>query len=231
MKSGKKFWNLKKINMNLKIGFKFKMKEVKRKHLNKKDILDYWANRVPESELNIDWVDGLKYCWGCGYESNRLENAHIIPHCLGGESIPSNMVILCHKCNKDNPHNLSVDDFWNWMKLQRKKNPDGSYNRMRVYEFLKEYEVTYGEKLIHQIKNLMVEKKLVFKEEFEKYKQENSKNYYLSNKSTSTIFFKNFVKYLESIETNILIVSSSPISKEEKEYQKKKFESELIPLF
>ena len=98
----------------------------KRKQVRHKDVVDYWDGKISELELNVDFSEALEYCWACGYK-RKLQGAHIIPHCLGGESVASNMVLLCKKCNKNNPQCKSVEDFWKWIKSRREINKFGIY--------------------------------------------------------------------------------------------------------
>ena len=45
--------------------------------------------------------------WRDVWNKASLERAHIIPHSKGGESIPSNLVLLCKDCHKENPDGRS----------------------------------------------------------------------------------------------------------------------------
>ena len=56
----------------------------------KKQIVNYWASRVDESDLGVDWCDALDRCWRCAIETKRLERCHIIPKSLGGSDDKSN---------------------------------------------------------------------------------------------------------------------------------------------
>jgi 5-methylcytosine-specific restriction endonuclease McrA len=58
--------------------------------------------------------DGMKY-WRDLWNKTKLEVAHIIPHSRGGESIPSNLVLLCRDCHRDNPDSLNETFFWKWL--------------------------------------------------------------------------------------------------------------------
>jgi len=53
--------------------------------------------------------------WRDVWNKTSLERAHIIPHSKGGESIPSNLVLLCKDCHRDNPDSLNETFFWKWI--------------------------------------------------------------------------------------------------------------------
>ena len=53
--------------------------------------------------------------WEDVWNRTRLEGAHIVPHSKGGESIPSNIVLLCRDCHRDNPDSLNETFFWKWL--------------------------------------------------------------------------------------------------------------------
>lgn len=58
------------------------------------EIVDYWAKRVDECELSVDWAEAESHCWRCGCK-RTLERCHIIPDSMGGKDEPSNLVLLC----------------------------------------------------------------------------------------------------------------------------------------
>ena len=53
--------------------------------------------------------------WRDVWNKTSLERAHIIPHSKGGESTPSNLVLLCKDCHKENPDGISEEFFWRWL--------------------------------------------------------------------------------------------------------------------
>ena len=53
--------------------------------------VDYWASRIDECELSVDWAEADTHCWRCGCEKN-LQHCHIVPDSLGGQDTPSNIV-------------------------------------------------------------------------------------------------------------------------------------------
>ena len=65
--------------------------------------VDYWASRIDECELSVDWFEADTHCWRCGCEKN-LQRCHIVPDSLGGQDAPSNIVLLCERCHIDGPN-------------------------------------------------------------------------------------------------------------------------------
>jgi hypothetical protein len=96
--------------------------------ISKCQIAEYWMRNVPysELELNVDIADMPFNCWNCGEDKRmgdsnsvnktRLERCHIIPKALGGESVPSNYVLLCHTCHRDAPNVNSSTKMWEWIR-------------------------------------------------------------------------------------------------------------------
>ena len=71
-------------------------------------------------------------CWACkgprnaAFRRNRgrwksyrarnlpLQRCHIKPHALGGSSEPSNLLLMCSDCHKQNPDSNNTALFWRW---------------------------------------------------------------------------------------------------------------------
>lgn len=116
----------------------------KRRSVLKSKIVDYWintdqgVNQVKAIKEKIGCVPSFIHldldcpeCFACAspihseakenaswdkvWNRTRLEAAHIIPHSKGGESIPSNLVLLCRDCHRDNPDSLNETFFWKWL--------------------------------------------------------------------------------------------------------------------
>lgn len=115
---------------------------------SKQQIVAYWAKRVDECDLNVDWCDAHERCWSCA-DLCPLEICHIVPHALGGkDDDPSNLVLLCHQCHRENPNTTNTDLFWAWLKSRRdpqvrpwalKAFPCGLYGQYWVYRAFVEY--------------------------------------------------------------------------------------------
>lgn len=102
------------------------------------EIVDYWASRIDECDLSIDWSEAEEYCWNCGSPKD-LTRCHIIARSLGGEDIPSNYVMLCRKRHEEAPN---VDDpriIWDWLIAHR----SSFYKTHFIVEGWREYEFIY----------------------------------------------------------------------------------------
>lgn len=106
---------------------------------NVKEIVKYWANRINESDLSIDWSEAESRCWRCGCKRN-LQRCHIIPDSLGGEDQPSNLVLLCKRCHEDGPNVENSEIMWDWIKAYKV----AYYDTFWDYMGLKEYKFIYG---------------------------------------------------------------------------------------
>ena len=80
--------------------------------------IEYWSERVDECFLSVDWSETHSHCWQCGCERN-LQRCHIVPHSLGGEDKPSNIVLLCSRCHADGPNVADPDIMWDWIKAYK----------------------------------------------------------------------------------------------------------------
>ena len=100
-----------------------------------RNIVDYWSKNIDNSEIDIPWENAHMLCWSCGIKSN-LQKCHIIPHALGGKGKPSNLVLLCINCHKENPNVNSYNGYWDWLKSRKRLRGGG--------KVAKEYEFIYG---------------------------------------------------------------------------------------
>ena len=64
-----------------------------------------------ECGLSVDWAEAHERCWQCGCKRG-LQRCHIVPHALGGEDAPSNLVLLCGRCHLDNPNVADTEVMW-----------------------------------------------------------------------------------------------------------------------
>jgi hypothetical protein len=117
-------------------------------------IVEYWAPRIDECDLPLDWADALDHCWRCTENTTRLQRCHIVPASRGGRDEPSNLVLLCTRCHRENPNVSDAAIMWQWIKqsteLRRKHLGAeaaacyGSYWMARAAE---EYEQLFGRRL------------------------------------------------------------------------------------
>lgn len=106
------------------------------KHL---DIVAYWAKRIPETELTVDWADACERCWRCGYKC-ALDRCHIVPRSLGGLDEPSNLVLLCARCHRDAPNAADPNFMWMWLRAEAFP----FYDSFWTDRGFKEYEKIFG---------------------------------------------------------------------------------------
>ena len=103
------------------------------------EIVEYWFTREDECGLSVDAADAYERCWRCGYKV-PLEKCHIIPKSLGGEAIPSNLVLLCHRCHLENPNVTDPEIMWDWIRAYG----TSLYDTFWTLEGMKEYRIMYG---------------------------------------------------------------------------------------
>ena len=97
----------------------FNKKREKRPYIGKESICWYWESHIDECDLGVDHADSRKRCWRCSHRSSSLQKCHIIPHSLGGKSIPENMVILCADCHREAPNVKDKEFMLHWIKATR----------------------------------------------------------------------------------------------------------------
>ena len=110
------------------------------------EIVDYWSEYENESELSVDFDEANKRCWRCGHK-RKLERCHIVPASRGGEDTPSNLVLLCKDCHKENPNVTDSEIMWDWLRAYAVP----FYNTFWYEMGLAEYERIYGIKIIDEI--------------------------------------------------------------------------------
>lgn len=121
-------------------------------HQNKtpiSEIVDYWASRIDECDLSVDWSEGEEYCWNCGSPKD-LTRCHIVARSLGGQDVPSNYVVLCRKCHEEAPN---VDDpriMWDWLIAHKAS----FYKTHFIIEGWREYEFIYKRSVEEEIRHI-----------------------------------------------------------------------------
>ena len=101
-------------------------------------IVDYWAPRVDECDLSVDWSEAEEYCWRCG-SPKELVRCHIVPHSLGGADEPSNFVVLCRPCHEENPNVADPEIMWDWLMAYKSR----FYKTFWQDEGRREYQFLY----------------------------------------------------------------------------------------
>ena len=160
------------------------------------EIVSYWETKIYEGDIGTDWCDAETRCWRCGCE-NKLEKCHIIPHSLGGEDDPSNLILLCNRCHKEAPNSTDSECMWEWIKATKVP----FYDTFWAKRGLDEYEKTYNQNICDHLKNVSVKKiKIATRKSFENA----TVHYGVGNYNTSTLasVVKNIVKELEKTNTS-----------------------------
>jgi hypothetical protein len=112
-------------------------------------IVSYWAIKVDESTLSIDFSEAHERCWRCAYKT-KLERCHIIPHSLGGQDAPENLVLLCRLCHAEGPNISDPDFFWDWLKAHNAI----FYDTYWIEKGMKEYQFIYKKPVVQELLNL-----------------------------------------------------------------------------
>lgn len=207
----------------------------KRKSISvtKEKIVEYWKNNIDNvgAKIKPSWDIAENHCWICGSKSGN-QRCHIIPDCLGGEPIPSNLILLCESCHGINPETIYYDDYWLWFKVMSKD----------IYLFQKgmlEEEVLYQRmyggdliRLVQQIGNMN------FYEIIMKYTFDNRDKYLITSMATKVIivnkyfeqclrenFKRDKIKVCKSIKLNII---TPTVEIEEEKPVEKNFENNFL---
>lgn len=103
-------------------------------------IANWWSNTSEgmarildiKERLGVDLSGSLggieidaPHCWACNksirggrkrYNTKGLglHRCHVVPRAHGGSNHPSNIVLMCTDCHKDNPDSLDEFSFWWW---------------------------------------------------------------------------------------------------------------------
>lgn len=105
---------------------------------SKREIFDYWKERLLEIGVFIDW--GEPSCWACGFhyeakydikrpdasweeiflcwEKIPLQRCHIIPRSLGGSDSVGNLFLMCRECHDLAPNTSIPEIFFEWVRSQ-----------------------------------------------------------------------------------------------------------------
>jgi Zn finger protein HypA/HybF involved in hydrogenase expression len=114
-----------------------------------KQAIDYWSRIIDECDLSVDWAEADTHCWRCGCE-RHLQRCHIVPHSLGGEDSPKNIVLLCSRCHSEGPNVKDASVMWDWIKAYKVP----FYGTFWDIMGQKEYEFIYKKSLIQEIKDI-----------------------------------------------------------------------------
>ena len=85
-----------------------------------KDLISYYdgaGEELMESKGIEDYMfinSKTPACMACG-RFKKIQRAHILPVCEGGDNSLSNIHLLCAGCHGES-ENLSGEKYWNWMR-------------------------------------------------------------------------------------------------------------------
>jgi len=144
------------------------------------DIVDYWSRHMDECGLSVDWSEAHSHCWRCGYDE-KLERCHIIPHALGGQDAPDNLVLLCKRCHAENPNVADKEVMWDWIRACGVP----FYETFWWLHGLKEYKFIYRKSLAEELNTVGIE--------LEKFKKEFNKTLDKTTKQASRHFAQNYL--------------------------------------
>lgn len=99
--------------------------------------------------------DAYEYCWGCGFcasEDDWQTKAHIIAHEDDGSNDPTNYLLLCDVCHKEQPSKLPREAQIEWLK--------------HVPHWRPVFEAKYGESL-NRLTQMLAEQNVLFPEFYE----------------------------------------------------------------
>lgn len=77
--------------------------------------IDLGLRDGPDGELVVDHHSIPLFCFACTMTFGRLDRAHILPLCEGGEDVLENVHLLCGVCHRHSEH-LSGEVYWDWFK-------------------------------------------------------------------------------------------------------------------
>ena len=109
-------------------------------------IVDYWASRIDECDLSVDWSEAEEYCWNCG-SPKELTRCHIVPDSLGGADEPSNFVVLCRQCHEEAPNVADPRIMWDWLIAHK----TAFYRTYWIEEGWREYEFIYKRSVAEEL--------------------------------------------------------------------------------
>jgi hypothetical protein len=106
--------------------------------LSKRQIFDYWKNRLDKLGFLSDW--GEPGCWACGlhygskydikhpdaswneilqcWDRIPLQRCHIVSRALGGKNIAANLFLMCRECHDLAPNTNIREVFFEWARSQ-----------------------------------------------------------------------------------------------------------------
>ncbi len=110
-------------------------------------------------------------CWRCTNETTRLHRCHIVPDALGGKAEPSNLVLLCARCHRENPDVSDPGMMWSWIRqsvnLRRKYLGDmaaATYGNYWIARAAEEYERLFDRCFIDDLRSTNISQEQIVAE-------------------------------------------------------------------
>jgi hypothetical protein len=79
-------------------------------------IAEWWIAHGELERVRHLGVNAVATCWACSYTAIGFtpERAHIVAHSAGGSSVPSNLLLLCSRCHREQPDGAprSIQIMW-----------------------------------------------------------------------------------------------------------------------
>jgi len=79
-----------------------------------KKAAEYWARKIPETEIGCDYDEADVRCWRCGH-LRTCQKCHIVARSLGGSDDVSNIIPLCAACHDEMPNVSDPSEVWRWI--------------------------------------------------------------------------------------------------------------------
>ena len=127
------------------------------------EAVKYWAERIDECGLSVNWAEAETHCWRCGCEEN-LQRCHIIPDPLGGRDEPANIVLLCERCHIHGPNVTDPEIMWDWIKAYSVP----FYNTFWCLLGAKEYRFIYKKSFAQEIWDILEAVNMQYDEQVER---------------------------------------------------------------
>lgn len=82
------------------------------------EAVEFWSQRVDESDIGVDWCDAVDRCWRCGGRGKR-QRCHIVAAQFGGGETVDNLIPLCAGCHDEMPDVTDPSVAWLWIARTR----------------------------------------------------------------------------------------------------------------
>lgn len=169
--------------------------------VTKRNIVNYWRDNIDKigGKIKPSWDIAEDHCWLCGSNSGN-QRCHIIPACMGGESVPFNLILLCEACHNLNPETIYYKDYWIWFKAMSE---DIFLYQKGMLEEEILYQRMYGDELIKLIQGIDI---MYLNENIEQYNFKHRDKYLIRSMATKVVLINKYFseKLNPDIKSNII---------------------------